>query len=111
MIKGIIPKINYEKTFSLPVMLDNNYPIAFADNIVLRFLNDLSKNILKEPSFKLEPSFVALGFWLRKKNIQRILYDNEHIKKENNFIVKPLGKVLYSKSILLRIKLRFSLLQ
>ena len=76
MIKGIIPKINYEKTFSLPVMLDNNYPIAFADNIVLRFLNDLSKNILKEPSFKLEPSFVALGFWLRKKNIERILFDN-----------------------------------
>jgi hypothetical protein len=54
MIKGIIPKINYEKTFSLPVMLDNNYPIAFADNIVIHFLNDLSKNILKEPSFKLE---------------------------------------------------------
>ena len=95
MIKGIIPKINYQKTFSLPVMLDNNYSIAFADNVVLRFLNDLSKNILKEPSFKLEPSFVALGFWLRKKNIQRILFDNEHIKKENNFIVKPLGKVLH----------------
>ena len=41
----------------------------------------MSKNILKEPSFKLEPSFVALGFWLRKKNIQRIILNNEHIKK------------------------------
>lgn len=95
MIKGIIPKNNYNDPLSLPVLNNDKHQIIVADEIVLSFLNDLSKKVLKESSFKLEPSFIALGFWLRKKNIKRILSKNYFLNKNDSFIVKPIGKVLH----------------
>lgn len=95
MITGIIPKTTFESTFELPALKTNNYFVNVADELVIRFLNDLSKSILREPFFKAEPSFVALGFWLRKTNINRILAENSYFKNNDVFVAKPLGKVFH----------------
>jgi hypothetical protein len=95
MITGIIPKIIFSSTSELPVLKMNNYFIDVADVLVLNFLSDLSKNIIRDPFFKAEPSFISLGFWLRKSNMKRILSENNYIKNTDSFAVKPIGKVFH----------------
>ena len=95
MITGIIPKIIFNSTSELPVLKTNNYFIDVADVLVLNFLNDLSKNIIRDSFFKAEPSFISLGFWLRKSNMKRILSENSYIKGIDSFAVKPIGKVFH----------------
>lgn len=95
MITGIIPKKTFKYTLDLPALKTNDYIIDVADYLVLNFLNDLSKSILRDPFFKTEPSFIALGFWLRKTNIKRILTENSYLQNNNVFVAKPLGKVFH----------------
>ena len=95
MITGIIPKIIFNSTSELPVLKTNNYFIDVADDLVLNFLSDLSKSIIRDSFFKAEPSFISLGFWLRKSNMNRILSENINTKDINSFVVKPIGKVFH----------------
>ncbi|MFB0925382.1 MAG: acyl-CoA reductase [Vicingaceae bacterium] len=95
MITGIIPKIIFNSTSELPVLKTNNYFIDVADDLVLNFLSDLSKSIIRDSFFKAEPSFISLGFWLRKSNMNRILSENTNTKDINSFVVKPIGKVFH----------------
>lgn len=95
MITGIIPKIIFSSTSELPVLKTNNYFIDVADVLVLSFLSDLSKSIIRDPFYKAEPSFISLGFWLRKSNMKRILSENSYIKGIDSFVVKPIGKVFH----------------
>ena len=62
MITGIIPKIIFNSTSELPVLKTNNYFIDVADDLVLNFLSDLSKSIIRDSFFKAEPSFISLEF-------------------------------------------------
>ena len=94
MINGIIPKKTFKSSLEIPVLKSNNYFLEVGDNLVINFLNDLSKNILKTLIFKKEPSFVALGFWLRKTNIKRILSENSYLNSDI-FVAKPIGKVFH----------------
>ena len=95
MITGIIPKIIFSSTSELPVLKTNNYFIDVADVLVLNFLSDLSKSIIRDPFFKVEPSFISLGFWLRKSNMKRIISENNFVKGTDSFVVKPIGKVFH----------------
>ena len=95
MITGIIPKIIFSSTSELPVLKTNNYFIDVADVLVLNFLSDLSKSIIRNPFYKAEPSFISLGFWLRKSNMKRILSENSYITGIDSFVVKPIGKVFH----------------
>ena len=95
MITGIIPKTKFKSTLELPALKTNNYFLSVGDSLTLSFLNDLSKNILKEALFKTEPSFIALGFWLRKSNIKRILLENNYIHNSEIYLAKPVGKVFH----------------
>lgn len=95
MITGIIPKKLFNSTSELPVLKTNNYFIDVADALVLNFLSDLSKSIIRDSFFKAEPSFISLGFWLRKSNMNRILSENTNAKDINSFVVKPIGKVFH----------------
>jgi hypothetical protein len=95
MITGIIPHKQFKSVQELPALNTSSYFIDVADNLTINFLNDLSKSILKESFFKPEPSFIALGFWLRKTNIKRILTENKYIENNSVFVVKPIGKVFH----------------
>ena len=95
MITGIIPQSTFKSTLDLPVIKNDNYPMKVGDELIITFLNELSKSILKTPFFKAEPSFIALGFWLRKTNIKRILSENNYIENNDIFVAKPIGKVFH----------------
>ena len=42
------------------------------DESVVDFLNDVSKNLMKNPESKLYPDVITFGFWIRKANILKL---------------------------------------
>lgn len=95
MIKTIIPISPIKDLEHLPVLKSTEYTLNVADNKTIDFLNTLSKAILKNPIFKAEPSFIALGFWLRKTNVKRILKENNYVFSNPNIFPRPLGCVFH----------------
>ena len=59
----------------------------------LNFIQELSKSILNEKSLKRSPQMCALGFWLRKGNINSII-KNSFLNSKNLFL-KPKGLVFH----------------
>lgn len=55
----------------------------------LAFLEAFSRKLLSEPAAKKHPELVALGFWLRRSNI------NKMVLPENHKITKALGLVIH----------------
>lgn len=45
---------------------------SFSD-LSLEFVDNLSKSLLREPDFRAYPEMVALGYWLRRANISRLI--------------------------------------
>lgn len=77
-INGLVPHKKISAITEIPVFANPVYSLLPGDPRILEYLNKLSKRILADPYLKKDPSYVALGFWLRKASINRIL-------KENNF--------------------------
>ena len=50
--------------------------LPFASEKVINFINTLSQSILKKPEFKAYPELMAMGFWMRKSHIIKIIDDN-----------------------------------
>ena len=50
--------------------------LPFASKQVINFINTLSQSILKKPEFKDYPELMAMGFWMRKSHIIKIIDDN-----------------------------------
>jgi len=83
-IKFVIPqniKLNQIK-------LDKNLKIF--DEEVLQFLESLSKELLKQKEYN---ELVALGFWLRKSNINKI--KNSFLQKYKDYFLLPRGIVFH----------------
>lgn len=95
MIQTIIPSTSITQIDQLPVVTSNKYDLKIGDSLVLSFLNDLSKAILKNPIFKTEPSFISLGFWLRKANLRRIIEENKPVLSIPNVKIRPIGCVFH----------------
>jgi len=53
--------------------------LPFFSKEVIKFIDSLSKRILKDKTLKKFPEIMALGFWLRKSNIEKLKlnYQNE----------------------------------
>ncbi len=77
-LNGLVPHKKISAISEIPVFASPAYTLLPGDQRILDYLNKLSKKILTDPYLKQDPSYVALGFWLRKASINRIL-------KENNF--------------------------
>ena len=50
--------------------------LPIASNQAINFISELSKAILKRPEFRSYPELIAMGFWMRKSHILKILDDN-----------------------------------
>ncbi|MEB1806648.1 MAG: acyl-CoA reductase [Bacillaceae bacterium] len=61
--------------------------------IVLSFLNDLSKKILKDTTLRRLPELVATGYWLRKAQINDIKKRFDNLKGDK--LLLPRGVVLH----------------
>lgn len=93
-IKFIIPK-NVIELSELPIFKSEKYFIDVFDKIVIGFLGDLSRLILQDKAINRFPEIVALGFWLRKSNIERLKKENQHLLKANKYRLSPRGRVFH----------------
>ncbi|MDA9242727.1 hypothetical protein N9P26_01520 [Amylibacter sp.] len=64
------------------------------ENKLLNFLSLLSSNIIKRRESKMMPELMALGFWLRKSNLEKIKVEFVSQSK-NSVIKKPRGIVFH----------------
>jgi hypothetical protein len=60
------------------------------DKRVLKFLDNFSKELLR---YKIYPELIALGFWLRKSNIEKI--KKNFLKKYENYLLLSRGVVFH----------------
>jgi hypothetical protein len=79
----------------ISVFQNSSFPLTVFDERCINFLNKLSQTILKDPVLKNDPGIVALGFWLRKSNIQKIIKENEYLLTNNSFKTSPIGIVFH----------------
>lgn len=63
---------------------------AFADPLALEYCKALSQALLSEPAAREYSDLMALGFWLRPANIQRLLAPYKELK------LRPLGHVFHA---------------
>jgi hypothetical protein len=82
-IKEIIPK------------LKNEYSLNVFDPLVIDFSNYLSKQILRRTELNRVPVFVALAYWLRKSNMNRIVEENNYVYNIKNTSPSPLGIIFH----------------
>jgi len=59
----------------------NNYPQNVANELIIKFLNQISNSIFKEKKSKTFPDLVSFAFWCRQSNIIKI----KNSLKENRF--------------------------
>lgn len=64
-------------------------PLQQSDPVILKFLQQLSSELLQSPENKPLAELVALGFWLRPANI------NAMLQRRPTGVVKPLGLVVH----------------
>lgn len=68
-------------------------PLSPLNDDNLAFLEALSNDLMKSPSAKIHPELVALGFWLRKRNIQNMF--ESKLRQTSKVMHKPLGTVVH----------------
>lgn len=64
------------------------------DQQIIEFLNALSKGILTNRQISHVPAFTALGFWLRKSNIEAMIAANQ-VSPDTRVRLSPLGIVFH----------------
>jgi len=95
MVESLVPKKISISIETLPVFNNSDFIYQPMDEIILNFLSNLSKKILKDLELRVEPSYAALGFWLRKSNIKKIVNENKDIFLMKNVRIKPIGIVFH----------------
>jgi len=75
------PGISSIDTFSI----NKSVLIPFTE-ILVDFVNDISKSILKDKDFKEHPEILALAFWMRKSHIQKLKVHFSQLQGEKIFL-------------------------
>lgn len=92
-IQMLIPEfktIPYEE-----IKLGDTFPIIVFDDLVVDFLSEIGRNILKDREINRIPAAAALAHWLRKINLKKIKEENDCIFKFENVSINPLGVVFH----------------
>lgn len=79
----------------LDVFDTSSYVLKPFDGIILDFFDAFSRNILSNKSINHLPEIAALGFWLRKANLNKLKEQNDHLFSNPFYITSPLGKVFH----------------
>lgn len=80
---------------SLDLFFSTEYPIKPFDELIIDFLDDYSRLILRDNVLNRKPDMVSLGFWLRKSHINQIKIENDSIIQSNKFVLAPRGAALH----------------
>ncbi len=65
------------------------------DEQTIGFLDAISKAVLNSTELNRIPEMAALGFWLRKGNINQFVKENSRILENKNYNVSPVGTVFH----------------
>jgi hypothetical protein len=65
------------------------------DDITITFLNKVSRKLLVNRDFHRIPEIAALGFWLRRANVEAMHQENLHWLNSAHYSVNPIGKVFH----------------
>jgi len=95
MIESIVPKAYLSSVEGLSTVQNTDYPLMPFGELTISFFNHLSRAILKHPDLRITPAFAALGFWLRKSNLKKILKENQAFIESSNYRIEPLGLVFH----------------
>lgn len=95
MIEVIVPKTYLSTIDGLTVVKNTQYTVQPFAEETISFFNHLSREILKHPELRTTPAFAALGFWLRKSNLNKILKENQAFIESSYYQVEPLGLVFH----------------
>lgn len=79
----------------LSCLVATDYVLKPFDNRTLDFLDALSKSILSDRAFNRRPEIAALGFWLRRAQLKKMLSEQEALLNGSHYKVAPLGKVFH----------------
>lgn len=76
-------------------LVATDYILKPFDNRTVDFLDALSKSILSDKAINRRPEIAALGFWLRRAQLKKMLFAQEHLIESSLFKVSPIGKVFH----------------
>jgi hypothetical protein len=94
-VKQITPVEKMSLLAELPVFAGGGYHLQPFDEVTITFLDRLSKTILADNSINRIAEMAALGFWLRKSNIDSIRKENAHLFDDKHFVTAPIGTVFH----------------
>jgi hypothetical protein len=79
----------------LSCLVATDYSLKPFDSRTLDLLDALSKAIFADKAVNRRPEIVALGFWLRKTHLKKMMHDQEHLINNSQYRLAPLGKVFH----------------
>jgi hypothetical protein len=79
----------------LSCLVAKNYDLRPFDPRTIDFLDGLSKLILGDRAINRRPEMAALGFWLRKAQLKKMMVEQEGLLNNPLFKVAPIGKVFH----------------
>ncbi len=79
----------------LSCLVAKNYDLRPFDSRTIDFLDGLSKLILGDKAINRRPEMAALGFWLRKAQLKKMMVEQEQLLNNPQFKVAPIGKVFH----------------
>lgn len=79
----------------LSCLVARDYILKPFDSRTLDFLDALSKAILADKTVNRRPEIAALGFWLRKAQLKKMLQEQENLLNNAQCKLAPLGKVFH----------------
>lgn len=79
----------------IPALKGDSYELRIFDERTILFFDTLSKKIISDVSVNRLPEMVALAFWIRKANLNKIKGENSFLFTQPNVLVSPLGKVFH----------------
>lgn len=94
-IKQVVPEnllIDIENLFKKK---KQQFSLSVFDTLIVDFSNHVSKAIIKNKLINRIPAYVALAYWLRKSNIDRIISENKNYSQNKNISLSPLGIVFH----------------
>jgi len=94
-VKLLAPGTGQLAVRDLSVLKSDYYALEIFDVRTINFAEAVSRLILSNRRLNRIPALTALGFWLRRSNISRIVDENAHLFSLPNTRVFPLGKVFH----------------
>lgn len=94
-IQLIIPENKQISPGDTPALVDTRYQLKVFDERVVSFAGKLSLRILRDPFLGKNAPFVALAFWLRKANMEKMIAENQHLKSNPVAMAVPIGTVFH----------------